>query len=135
MKKFLFPLLLIFLFSFLNLSCAKKPPVQIPEVIRFQTRYSVNKNRLKQGIGGYIEAFHIERNIRLWNLQVYDQKDYGRPVFITSIRVGEGSLIVENDANETFEVGLRNNEIKKIANSQNSHPKEKTCECKCLQKK
>ncbi len=127
MKKIIFSLVLIFGFSFLTLSCSKKPPVQIPEVIRFQTRYSVNKNRLKQGIGGYIEAFHIERNIRLWNLKIYDQKDYGRPVFITSIRVGEGGLIIENDANETFEVNLRTNGVIKLS----SQPKKKDCDCEC----
>ncbi len=127
MKKIIFSLVLIFGFSFLTISCSKKPPVQIPEVIRFQTRYSVNKNRLKQGIGGYIEAFHIERNIRLWNLQIYDQKKYGRAVFITSIRVGEGSLIVENDANEMFEVNLRNNRVTKLS----FQSKEKDCRCEC----
>ncbi len=112
----------------MTVSCSKKPPVQIPEVIRFQTRYSVNKNRLKQGMGGYVEAFHIERNIRLWNLQIYDQKDYGRPVFITSIRVGSGGLIVENDANETFEVNLRNNRVTKLPPP--SRGKDCHCECK-----
>src|SRR3990167_9148399 len=100
MKKYFFlGFILLAALYFPGLTYAKQPSLnRIPEIIHFEKRYSVDRNKLKEGIGGYIEGWDMQRNIRLWILKVYDKPT----IRITSLSIQEGNLIVENEVNEKY---------------------------------
>lgn len=69
---------------------------------------------------GYVEAWDLKTDKKLWELQIYKviynpalEKDV-QDIFITSLSVKDGKLIVTNERNEEFEVNLETKAVKKI---------------------
>ncbi len=67
--------------------------------------------------GGYIEAFKVRTGKRLWVLRVYKikyksdlEKDV-QDVFITSMRIKNGTLVVMNEKDEVYHVNLRTRKV------------------------
>lgn len=103
----------VFLFIlFTVFSCSKRPPRQIPEVIRFNMVYFVDTYRLNRGDGNYVKGWDIRRNMRLWTLKVYDHPP-GKKIAITSLFIKNGNLWVENELGDLYEVSLRTHEVEK----------------------
>lgn len=134
-SRFILSLTVFTISVFLTLACSKHPPRQIPEVIRFEQRYMVDKNHWVKGEKNYITCWDIQRNMKLWTLKLFDQPASGKQVSIVSLSVGHSSILAETDGDENFELHLRHYRVTKITPIKKNKPKEKTCECKCLQKK
>jgi hypothetical protein len=69
---------------------------------------------------GFVEAWHITSNKKLWELQIYKvtpdprlEKDI-QDVFITSLAINGKHLIVINERNERYEVDLKTKKIRVI---------------------
>ncbi len=68
-------------------------------------------------IGGFVEAWDIQSGTKLWDLKVYRveydprlERDV-QDVFITSLSLEEGDLIVQNGRGEEFEIDLESRAV------------------------
>lgn len=67
--------------------------------------------------GGLIEAWDVKANKKLWDLQVYEIKydpkleQDVQDVFITSIKIVQGKLVVTNERHDIYEVDVDTKKI------------------------
>jgi len=112
---------LVFSLLFCNVSQAKRePPKEVEPVTYKGVKYVVPHWGWKRGRmqnGGYIEAWHIKKDKLLWELQVYvveynpDIESDVQDIFITSLKIEDGKLIIENEAGDRFEIDLDTREV------------------------
>ena len=70
--------------------------------------------------GGYVEAWDIKNNNMLWELQVYETKynpkleQDAQDIFITSLEISHGKLVVTNERNDIYAINLDTRKIEQI---------------------
>ena len=107
-------------------SAKRSAPVRVEPVVYNNIRYTApifSQSSGHKQLGGYIEAWDIKTNKKLWELKVYDIKyDPGlerdvQEIYIDSLRIDLGHLIVTNEAGEEYEVELATQRVKKRSNN------------------
>jgi len=101
----------------------RRPPPEITPVIAGEVRYAVphfGALHGKEQNGGYVQAWEVGSGKLLWDRMIYrvayDEKleRDAQDVFIARIRVEEGTLLVENDLGERFEMDLANGRVSAV---------------------
>jgi len=73
----------------------------------------------KQVQRGFIEAWDIKTNNKLWDLQVYETKytpeleQDVQDIFITVMKIDHGKLIVTNERNDVYAINIETRKIEK----------------------
>lgn len=99
-------------------SAPKKAEPVVFQNIKYLAPAFTESNNHKQ-LSGYIEAWDTRANKKLWELKIYDIKyDPGlekdvQEIYITSLRIEYGKLIVTNEAGEEYEVELATKKVTK----------------------
>lgn len=97
-------------------------PKEVDPVIHKGIRYVAAHFKMegKEFGHGYIEAWDIASNRKLWDLRIYEEK-YDpyierdvQDVFITSLTIKDDHLVVTNERGEVYEVDLRTRKIRKV---------------------
>ena len=119
--------------SFHETADAKRAaPVEVAPVVYEHVKYSAphfsESNNHKQ-LSGYIEAWNTTTNKKLWELKIYDitydpgfEKDV-QEVYITSLKIEFGKLIVTNEAGEIYQVELGTHKVSKKSSGTNQSKK------------
>ncbi len=114
------------LIGFLNaahLAFADRNIPKVDSIMSGNVKYSVSIENAKsrKQRGGYIEAWEADK--KLWELQVYNV-DFDpnldsniQEVYITSLKIENGKLIVTNELEEVYEIDLTSKAITKVQNS------------------
>ncbi len=130
MRKIIFLVVIIGLISFLFCSFAeadRAAPKEVEPVIYDGIKYIAPHWGVFEGKeqnGGYIEAYDIKTGKKLWELKVYEIKyeSFLEPdvqdVFITSLKIEDGKLIVVNEKGDEYEVDLEKKRVEKRKFSQ-----------------
>lgn len=130
MKKLILVLMIAIAFSFIfcNITEAERlAPKKVELVVYNDIKYTSDKMN-------YVEAWDAQTGKKFWELKVYDviydqvhnvtgrdgqvyrrlksEKDF-QEVWINSLRIEDGKLIVTNERNEEYEVNLETKEINK----------------------
>lgn len=98
------------------------PPKDVEPVIyngiKFTAPHWAYQHGGKQN-GGYVEALDAETGKKLWGLRVY-KVEYDlsmetdvQDIFITSLSIEDGKLIVVNERKDTYEVDLATKKVEK----------------------
>ena len=103
-------------------SAKRSAPKEVSPVLFEGVRYKaphwilVKKKRVA---GGYVEAFDAKTNKKLWAVKVYGteytsglERDV-QEVFITSMVIEDGKLVVGNELDETYEVDVKTHRVTK----------------------
>lgn len=110
-------LAVVFLFNFLcynvnKVEAKRLPPKEVKPVIHNGIKYSATHEKM-----GYVEAWDIENNEKLWKKKVYAVDIDPRLeadvqwIFITSLIVDDGKLIVVNEAGNRYEIDIENVDV------------------------
>ncbi len=94
-------------------ACAKRaPPKPVPPVVHDGVEYRAPLERM-----GFVEAVDASSGRKLWETRVYSvfinpfmERDV-QDVFITTLKVKNGRLLVSNEAGKTFRVDLRTGHV------------------------
>jgi len=95
----------------------RTPPAPVAAIEHDGIRYVVAHFDTTRERGGWIEAWDVAKGTRLWTRQVYrirhDPRLEGdvQDVFITRIEVRDGTLLVENELHERFEMELGSGKV------------------------
>jgi hypothetical protein len=99
-------------------SAPKDVPPVVFEGVRYEAAHWVVVKR-KRIAGGYVEAFDVKTNKKLWSVKVYSteyasglERDV-QEVFITSMAIENGKLVVVNERDETYDVDLKTHRVTK----------------------
>ena len=100
-------------FVFYNISEAKRmAPEKVKPIVYNGVKYTADKMN-------YVEAWNAKTGEKLWELKVYDvtynpaiEPDV-QDIWITSLRIEEGKLIVAAERNREYEINLETKEINK----------------------
>ena len=103
---------------------ARPSPLEVEPAVYDNVKYTaphfLESSNHKQ-LSGYIEAWDTRTNKKFWELKVYDIKyDPGlekeaQEIYITSLRIEMGKLLVVNEAGDRYEVELGTKKVKKIS--------------------
>ncbi len=117
--KIIYIIIVTLLFSGVSYS-KRRGPKSVQPVIYKDIKYVAihwGKSRGLRQNGGYIEAFKVRTGKRLWILRVYKikyksdlEKDV-QDVFITSMKIKNGTLVVMNEKDEVYSVNLRTRKV------------------------
>ena len=110
-------LAVVFLFTFLcynvnKVEAKRLPPKEVKPVIHNGIKYSATHEKM-----GYVEAWDIENNEKLWKKKVYAVDIDPRLeadvqwIFITSLIVDDGKLIVVNEAGNRYEIDIEDVDV------------------------
>ena len=109
-------------FLFIGTAQAKRtPPQKVIAVEDNEVKYTApqRESKVHKQAGGYIEARDKKTDKKLWELKVYDvkfnpkiEKDV-QEVYITSLKVENGKLIVANEAGDEYEVDPKSRTARK----------------------
>lgn len=122
MKNFIKLIIIIYsLLTPLNLYAKRKFPENVLAVTHEGIRYEALHFDLKQKQnGGYIRAFDQNTNKHLWTVQIYKttyqssvEQDV-QDIFITSIKIQEGTLHIYDEKNRIFKLNLKDKTVKRI---------------------
>jgi hypothetical protein len=95
-------------------SARRLPPVKVDPVIYEGIRYAAPND---DGRRGYIEAWNVGTNEKLWELTIFTNpidpnlEEDVQWVFIKSLNIRDGRLIVTFEHGETYQVDLKTKEI------------------------
>lgn len=70
--------------------------------------------------GGFIEAWDIKTNKMLWDIKIYEAKydpkleQDVQDVFITSLKIEHGKLLITNERNEIYALNLETKKVERI---------------------
>lgn len=119
-------ILLTFLFFnlfFVSSSNAKRlAPKEVNPVISNGIKYIVPHFKIINGKvkHGYIEAWDINLNKKIWEIQIYKinydnnlEKDV-QDVFIISLKIQKNKLIILNEINDKYELNIETKKINKL---------------------
>lgn len=115
-KLFVVLCVLIANFLFFNISEAARIciTIEVEPVIYNDIRYTAPHKKM-----GYIEAWDVETDKKLWELKVYDVKIIPlleldlQWIIITFLSIEKGKLIVVNDRDYAYEVDLETKKVRK----------------------
>jgi len=101
----------------------RRPPAEVKAVVKDGIRYSAPHFGALHGKlqnGGYVQAQETSSGKLLWDRMVYRvihdarlERD-AQDVFIVRVSVNEGTLLVENELGETFEMDLATGRCKAV---------------------
>lgn len=120
MRQKLLAILIALALSAGQASAERLSPTNVPPVTVGGVRYSVPHFGVfigKAQNGGYVEATDEKTGTRLWLAHVYeikydpDLEGDVQDVFITTLRVADGKLTIENEAGDKFAIDLRTGKI------------------------
>lgn len=101
----------------------RRRPSEIKPVVKREIRYVVphfGALHGKEQNGGYVQAWEVSSGKLLWDRMiyrvVYDEKleRDAQDVFIARISLEEGTLLVENELGETFEMDLAKGKVRAV---------------------
>jgi hypothetical protein len=101
----------------------RRPPPEVTPVVAGEIRYTVphfGALHGKEQNGGYVQAWEVGSGKLLWDRMIYRvvydaklERD-AQDVFIARISVEGGTLLVENDLGERFEMDLGKGAVKAV---------------------
>jgi len=121
MTRFIIGLLLT-LFVFQLASAKRIPPMKVEPVIYRGVRYVAPND---DGRRGYIEAWNVETNKKLWELTIFTNRidpnleEDVQSTFIKTLNTRDGKLVVTSERGTTYQVDVNTKEITQ-SNSQSS---------------
>lgn len=105
-----------------NLGLAKRTaPPEVPPVIHQGVKYAVSHFGFREGRhqnGGYVEAWDLKNNTKLWEIQVYKTQYVpgletdAQDVFIVSLDLEGDLLLVKDEAGRLYELDLVTREVR-----------------------
>lgn len=118
-KRGVFISILFSILLFCNTAEALRKIPEVKPLIYYNIRYTANIDT--------IEAWDIRSDAKLWELQVYKRSEFYRQkikdelnevepdlwIYIDSLRIEEGNLIVGNEAGDEYVVDLQTKEARK----------------------
>jgi hypothetical protein len=101
-------LLLLLSLCFISPAFAKRsPPVKVEPVLAADVEYHVPHDKM-----GCVEAWDVRTKLMIWRKQVYvvkydvDLEKDVQDIFITSVEVQKGKLLIKNERQSEYELDL-----------------------------